>query len=447
MTGHGGWPLNAFATPDQVPFYARHVLPAGRPPRPAGLAPAAGGDRRGLAGAARGDRAAGRADRRAPRRQRAHRARARRAGARAARHRRRGDRRPRGPRPRRFRRRAEVPAGVRDRAAARAAADGDEAALRTLRAMARGGIYDQLGGGFARYAVDAAWVVPHFEKMLYDNALLARAYLHGWQVERRRPAAAAGLLRDARLGAARAARARGRLRLRARRRLGGRRGQVLRVDAAASCARSLDDERWPKSRSRTGASRSGGNFEGRTILVRAGSDDDPPELPEIKRRLLDAREQRVRPGLDDKRLTLLERADARGAGGGRRGARARRTTSTPRAPAPTSCCASCATPDGRLLRTWKDGRAHLAGYLEDHAFLLEALLTLYEATFEPRWFAAARALADVTIAALRRRRARRLLHDRRRPRAARRAPQGPRGHADPVGQLGDGARRCCGSRG
>ena len=56
------------------------------------------------------------------------------------------------------------------------------------------------------------------------------------------------------------------------------------------------------------------------------------------------------------------------------------------------------TDDGRLLRTWKDGRAHLAGYLEDHAFLLDALLTLYEATFEPRWFAEARALADVTIA-------------------------------------------------
>src|SRR5258708_24876725 len=57
-------------------------------------------------------------------------------------------------------------------------------ALRALRAMASGGIYDQVGGGFARYAVDATWTVPHFEKMLYDNALLARAYLHGWQVTR-----------------------------------------------------------------------------------------------------------------------------------------------------------------------------------------------------------------------------------------------------------------------
>ena len=53
--------------------------------------------------------------------------------------------------------------------------------LGTLRSMAQGGIYDQIGGGFARYAVDATWTVPHFEKMLYDNALLARAYLHGWQ--------------------------------------------------------------------------------------------------------------------------------------------------------------------------------------------------------------------------------------------------------------------------
>ncbi len=58
-----------------------------------------------------------------------------------------------------------------------------EMAIGTLRAMARGGIYDQIGGGFARYAVDATWTVPHFEKMLYDNALLARAYLHGWQIE------------------------------------------------------------------------------------------------------------------------------------------------------------------------------------------------------------------------------------------------------------------------
>ena len=85
-----------------------------------------------------------------------------------------------------------------------------EMALATLRAMAAGGIHDQLGGGFARYSVDATWTVPHFEKMLYDNALLARAYLHGWQATgeaRLREVC----VRHARLGAARDARPRGRL--------------------------------------------------------------------------------------------------------------------------------------------------------------------------------------------------------------------------------------------
>ena len=91
--------------------------------------------------------------------------------------------------------------------------------------------------------------------------------------------------------------------------------------------------------------------------------------------------------------------------------------------------------DGRLLRTYNAGEAKLNAYLEDHAFLLEALITLYEATFEPRWFHAARATADTIDRALRRPRARRLLSDLERPRAARRAPQGARGQPDPVGRV------------
>ena len=102
--------------------------------------------------------------------------------------------------------------------------------LQTLRRMASGGIYDQVGGGFARYSVDARWLVPHFEKMLYDNALLARAYLHAWQVDRR-PAVPARGRGDARLGDARAAPGRRRVRLVAGRGLRRCRGQVLRVDA------------------------------------------------------------------------------------------------------------------------------------------------------------------------------------------------------------------------
>jgi uncharacterized protein YyaL (SSP411 family) len=134
-----------------------------------------------------------------------------------------------------------------------------------------------------------------------------------------------------------------------------------------------------------------GNFEGRNILVRAG--EAPPEL---KRRLYDVRSRRVWPGLDDKRLTswnalmiaalaeagaVLDRDDYLDAARG---------------------CAEfilreLRDGEGRLLRTWKDGQAKLNAYLEDHAFLLEALLTLYEASFEPRWFGEARALADTMI--------------------------------------------------
>ena len=104
-----------------------------------------------------------------------------------------------------------------------------EMTTHTLRAMASGGMYDQVGGGFARYSVDALWLVPHFEKMLYDNALLARVYLHGWQVtgdELFRTVAEETLdwaLREA-------ARPRGRLPLGTRRGLRGRGGQVLRLD-------------------------------------------------------------------------------------------------------------------------------------------------------------------------------------------------------------------------
>ena len=182
MTGHGGWPLNAFLTPEGVPFYAgtyfppepRHGMPRWRRrARGRRRAPGTSSATRSIDGRA--------ADRRrgstAPR---AHRG-ARRGeldpasldaavdaacGAATTREQ------------RRLGRRAEVPRRVGDRVPARAAASG-EMALHTLRAMAGGGMYDQVGGGFARYCVDARWIVPHFEKMLYDNALLARAYLHG----------------------------------------------------------------------------------------------------------------------------------------------------------------------------------------------------------------------------------------------------------------------------
>jgi uncharacterized protein YyaL (SSP411 family) len=134
-----------------------------------------------------------------------------------------------------------------------------------------------------------------------------------------------------------------------------------------------------------------GNFEGANIPVRATP--DPIGLADIKAGLLAAREQRVRPGLDDKRLTawnalmISALADAGAVLGEPRYVDAARD-------AAEFVARELRGPDGGLLRTYNRGTAHLGAYLEDHAFLLEALLTLYEATFEPRWFAEAERVAN-----------------------------------------------------
>jgi uncharacterized protein YyaL (SSP411 family) len=266
---------------------------------------------------------------------------------------------------------------------------------RTLDAMMAGGIYDQIGGGFARYSVDAAWLVPHFEKMLYDNAQLARAYLHGWQAlghERYRRVCEETLdwaLREMR---------------------GPEGGFYSALDADSEGEegrfyvwtpeeiRDVLGEDADAILAYFGVSEKG-NFEGRSVLHLAGgaAAAEPEGLDAARRALYEARAKRVRPGLDDKRLAswnalmlaaltecgaALEREDYLDAARG---------------------CAEFVLrdlrdADGRLLRTYKDGEGRLNAYLEDHAFLLEALLTLYEATFEQRWFEAARAIADTTIA-------------------------------------------------
>ena len=264
-----------------------------------------------------------------------------------------------------------------------------EIVVSTLRAMADGGIYDQIGGGFARYAVDACWLVPHFEKMLYDNALLALAYLHGWQVT------GDALLRDVCCEtldwALRELRApeggfhsaldadsegvEGKFYVWTRAEL----ESVLGTDAEAAAAYFGVTE--------------GGNFEGANILTRGAQ--APAGLPEIKRRLYDARAERVWPGLDDKRLTawnaLMISALAEA------GAVLERGDYLDAARACADFVLRDLRDDGRLLRTYNDGTAKLNAYLEDHAFLLEALLTLYESSFDPRWYKAARELADTMI--------------------------------------------------
>ncbi|HEY3186976.1 MAG TPA: thioredoxin domain-containing protein [Solirubrobacteraceae bacterium] len=265
-------------------------------------------------------------------------------------------------------------------------------ALGTLRAMAAGGIHDQVGGGFARYAVDRTWTVPHFEKMLYDNALLARAYLHGWLVggdEGLRETCERTLdwaLREMR----------------------GPEGlfySALDADSEGVegkfyvwTVQELIAALGPDSEAAIdwfGAS-DRGNFEGANVLEGRGPQPDRETREHIRARLLEVRAQRVRPGLDDKRLTswnaLMIRALAEA------GAVLERDGYVHAA---RSCASALLRvhrdADGRLLRTSDGVRAKLNAYLEDHAFLLEALLTLYEATFEARWFEEARALADTMI--------------------------------------------------
>jgi hypothetical protein len=272
---------------------------------------------------------------------------------------------------------------------------------RTLDAMLAGGIYDQLGGGFARYSVDAIWLVPHFEKMLYDNALLARAYLHGWQTlghQRYRRVCEETLdwmLREMR---------------------GPEGGFYSALDADSEGEEGRFYVWFPEQIRELlgdgGDGRAGaetvieyygvserGNFEGANILHLAGGaeSEPPPGLDQARQALYEARAKRVWPGLDDKRLAswnalaIAALAEA-GAVLGREDYLA----------AAAECAefvlGSLRDEEGRLLRTYKDGDARLNAYLEDHAFLLEALLTLYESSFEPRWFEAARALGDELIA-------------------------------------------------
>ncbi len=270
----------------------------------------------------------------------------------------------------------------------------------TLDAMAHGGIYDQLGGGFARYSVDERWLVPHFEKMLYDNALLARAYLHGWQAlghERYRRVACETLdwaLREMR---------------------GPEGGFFSALDAdsegeegrfyvwdedeireALAVARFETAEIEPIL-ARWGVS-AAGNFEGRNIihLPLGARASDPPRYDEARKALYDARAKRTWPGLDDKRLCswnalmIAALADAGAVLGRADYLDAARGTAE-------FVLSELRDSDGRLLRTWKEGEGRLGAYLEDHAYLADALTVLYEATFEVRWFDSARELAAAMI--------------------------------------------------
>ncbi len=383
MTGQGGWPLNAFITPDGVPFYAGTYFP----PTARGQMPAWSDVLRGIA-----DAYANQRDEIASSTERLV-ARLRGSGNLDGRS-------------------GSVADDALEQAVTRLEAIYDpengafnrggpkfppsstiefllgrgerRMSIHTLRAMANGGIYDQIGGGFARYAVDARWLVPHFEKMLYDNALLARAYLHGWQ------ATGDALLR-------RVCEETLDFMLRELRQPEGAFASALDADSEGVEGKfyvwRLDEV--PPEAARVFGMTAEGNWEGVNIPVRAIS--DPPNLRALKDELLALRSRRVRPGLDDKRLTswnalaVSALADAGAVLGRADYVEAARVTAA-------FLLDTMRDAEGRLLRTYNRDEARLMAYLEDHGYLVEALLTLYEATFEERWFDAARALADETIA-------------------------------------------------
>ncbi len=289
---------------------------------------------------------------------------------------------------------------------------GDEALLAavelTLDKMARGGIYDQLGGGFHRYSVDDRWLVPHFEKMLYDNALLSRLYLDTFLVTgndfyRRMATETLDYVRremtDAGGGFYSTQDADSE----------GEEGKFF-VWTPEEVAALLGEEDAALFNRYFDVSRMG-NFEGQSILH---LDDDlftiaklmqvtPEKLAEVVERgrqiLFEAREKRIKPARDEKILTawngLMLRSFAEAARVLNRADYLEVAINNANF---LLTHLRRAEPDGsRLLRTHKDGESKLNGYLEDYAFLADGLLALYEATFDLHWFVEARALADAMI--------------------------------------------------
>ncbi|MER5635903.1 thioredoxin domain-containing protein [Kitasatospora sp. NPDC002227] len=274
-----------------------------------------------------------------------------------------------------------------------------EMARRTCEAMARGGLYDQLGGGFARYSVDAGWVVPHFEKMLYDNALLLRVYLHLWRATGDEPAkrtaneTADFLLRELRTEEG---------------------GFASALDADSldqATGRSAEGAyyAWTPEQLRevlgeADAARATGWFEvtgtfehGSSVLQRLTEPEDAEAYERIRGALRAARAKRPAPARDDKvvaawnGLAIAALAEA--------GALFERPELVQAAVEAADLLLSVhLTEDGRLLRTSRDGKAGAnAGVLEDYADTAEGFLALYAVTGDAEWLGLAGGLLDTVL--------------------------------------------------
>ena len=274
----------------------------------------------------------------------------------------------------------------------------------TCKKMANGGIYDQIGGGFHRYSTDSKWLVPHFEKMLYDNALLSRLYLHYYQVsqdplaketvegildyvlrEMTDPAGGFYSTQDADSE--------------------GHEGKffVWDIDEIRNVLGERDAALFCGYYNITES----GNFEGKNIPNVTYSVEDiakehgvsvselQESLKESRRKLFELRETRIKPGRDEKVLTawnglmMASFAEA--------GVILNRPDYTAAARRNAEFVIFNLRKDGALLRTWKDGVAKFNAYLEDYAFLIEGLTTLFETTGEFRWLTKALAFSVVMI--------------------------------------------------
>jgi len=277
----------------------------------------------------------------------------------------------------------------------------------TLDKMADGGIRDQLGGGFHRYATDTRWLVPHFEQMLYDNAQLARVYLHASMASAgvdsvRYKSVAVGVL-DYMLRELR--RDDGAFASSQDADTEGEEGATFTWRAAEIRDVLGDDEAFERFASAYGVAE-GGNWEGVTILSRVWpSPTEPPtrenadveaSLASSRAALLAARAGRAQPARDDKALAAWNGlAIAAFAEAGRMLGEERYTVAA--IDAAEAIVGGLLGEDGSLQRSWKDGRAVGAGVLEDYADLAEGLLALYETTFDERWFTLAGGLVDTIL--------------------------------------------------
>ncbi|MBI4469090.1 MAG: thioredoxin domain-containing protein, partial [Acidobacteria bacterium] len=279
-----------------------------------------------------------------------------------------------------------------------------EMAESSMKKMARGGIYDHVGGGFHRYSVDEKWLIPHFEKMLYDNALLARLYLDGFRVTgqafyrriaeetleyvmREMTHASGGFTSTQDADSE------------------GHEGKffVWTPDEIEQVLGRPDAEFFCQAYDVTAL----GNFEGKTVLniprdpeitaKLAGITPDELEsrLAAMRSRLREVRERRVKPGLDDKILTswngLMIRSFAEA------GAVLARADFLNAARRSADFLWSSLRQGDQLLRTYRNGSSKLDGYLEDYAHFADGLLALYFATFEVDWFARAHRLIEAML--------------------------------------------------